>query len=174
MAKKAKKKEKLVPGHGFGSQSLTIDLAHVEALIRREEWASAHSLLSRLKVSHPDDLNILAHLLEVYYELGQLHQYQATCEEFLALKPNDARVNFLLGYAYVLNYYPLLGVQQYRYAIERWPEQSGSAEGQEHLAMIEPNLPDALSSIGLQYPNDWDVRILYEKTKSYTEIGQAT
>ena len=128
--------------------------------------------MSRLKISHPDDLTILAHLLEVYYELGQLYKYQATCEQFLSLKPNDARVIFLLGYAYVLNYYPLLGIQQYRYAIERWPDHTGSAEGKEHLAMIEPNLSEVLESIGLQYPDDWDVGILYEQTKSYTEIGQ--
>lgn len=173
MAKKTKKKQKPMASRGFGSQSLTIDLAHADALMRREQWAEAHALLSRLKISYPDDLTILAHLLEVHYELGQLHQYQATCEQFLALKPNDARVNFLLGYAYVLNYYPLLGVQQYRYAIERWPDHAGSAEGKEHLAMIEPNLSEVLDSLGLQYPDDWDVGILYEQSKSYTEISQA-
>ncbi|MEM9979149.1 MAG: hypothetical protein AAF808_16095, partial [Cyanobacteria bacterium P01_D01_bin.2] len=95
MAKKTKKKKKLVPNRGFGHQSLGTDLAQVEALIRREQWLEAHSLLRRLKQSHPENLDVLAHQIEVFYELGHLHQYQATCEKFLALKPNDARVNFL-------------------------------------------------------------------------------
>lgn len=34
-------------------------------------------------VSHPENLDVLASLLEVYFELGQLHQYQATCVDFL-------------------------------------------------------------------------------------------
>ena len=173
MAKKTKKKKKIVPTRGFGNQSLETDLAQAAALIRREQWIEAHSLLARLKKSHPDNLDVLAHLIEVHYELGRLHQYQATCEEFLALKPNDARVNFLLGYAYILNYYPLLGVQQYRRAIERWPEQAGSAEGKEHLAMIEPNLPEVLENMGFQHPEDWDLGLLHERTRAYTETGQS-
>ena len=173
MAKKTKKKKQTVLARGFGSQSLATDLAQAEALIRREQWLDAYSLLIRLKESHADNLEMLAHLIEVHYELGQLHQYLAVCEEFLAIKPNDARVNFLLGYAYVLNYYPLLGIQQYRYAIERWPEHTGSVEGKEHLAMIEPNISDVLASIGLSYPEDWELGILYERTRAYTEIGQA-
>ena len=173
MAKKTKKKKQTVLARGFGSQSLATDLAQAEALIRREQWLDAYSLLIRLKESHADNLEVLTHLIEVHYELGQLHQYLAVCEEFLAIKPNDARVNFLLGYAYVLNYYPLLGIQQYRYAIERWPEHTGSVEGKEHLAMIEPNISDVLASIGLSYPEDWELGILYERTRAYTEIGQA-
>ncbi|MEL6230138.1 MAG: tetratricopeptide repeat protein [Cyanobacteria bacterium J06627_3] len=173
MAKNTKKKKQTVLARGFGSPSLATDLAQAEALIRREQWLDAYSLLIRLKESHADNLDVLAHLIEVHYELGQLHQYLAVCEEFLAIKPNDARVNFLLGYAYVLNYYPLLGIQQYRYAIERWPEHTGSVEGKEHLAMIEPNVSDVLTSIGLSYPEDWELGILYERTRAYTEIGQA-
>ncbi|MBT9312363.1 tetratricopeptide repeat protein [Leptothoe kymatousa] len=175
MAKKTKKRKKQVglANRGFGSQSLITELAHAEALVRREQWTEAHSLLSRLKSSHPENLDVLAHLLEVYYELGQLYQYQATCEQFLALKPNDARVNFLLGHAYVLNYYPLLGVRQYRYAIERWPEHPGSVEGKEHLAMIEPNLTEALDNLELTYPDDWEFGLLYERTRAYTETSQA-
>ncbi|MEL6130425.1 MAG: tetratricopeptide repeat protein [Cyanobacteria bacterium J06633_23] len=173
MAKNTKKKKQTVLARGFGSPSLATDLAQAEALIRREQWLDAYSLLIRLKESHADNLDVLAHLIEVHYELGQLHQYLAVCEEFLAIKPNDARVNFLLGYAYVLNYYPLLGIQQYRYAIERWPEHAGSVEGKEHLAMIEPNVSDVLTSIGLSYPEDWELGILYERTRAYTEIGQA-
>ncbi|MBX2862814.1 MAG: tetratricopeptide repeat protein [Leptolyngbyaceae cyanobacterium MAG.088] len=172
MAKKKTKKKKQA-SYGFGNQSLTTELAHAEALIRREQWTDAHSVLTRLKISYPDSLDVLAHLLEIYYELGQLLQYQATCEEFLALKPNDARVNFLLGYAYVLNYYPLLGVQQYRYAIERWSEHPGCIDGRAHLAKIEPNLSDVLASMGLTYPDDWDVGILHEQTRAYTETGQS-
>ncbi|MEA5467133.1 tetratricopeptide repeat protein [Leptothoe sp. PORK10 BA2] len=174
MAKKTKKKTKQgAVSRGFGSQSFTTELAHAEALLRREQWAEAHSLLLRLKLSHPENLDVLGHLLDVHYDLGQLHQYQATCEEFLAIKPNDARVNFLLAYAYVLNYYPLLGVQQYRQAIERWPEYVGSGECKEHLAMIEPNLPEVMGSMGLKYPEDWEVGILYERTRAFTETGQA-
>lgn len=174
MAKKTKKKKKqAVLNRGFGNQSLTTELAQAEALIRREQWTEAHSLLTRMQISHPDNLDVLAHLLEVYFELGQLHQYQATCEAFLALKPNDARVNFLLGYAYVLNYYPLLGVQQYRYAIDRWPEHTGSAEGREHLAMIEPTLSEVIEDMGLDYPEDWDIALLEERSRAYTETGQS-
>ena len=174
MAKKTKKKKKQISlSRGFGSQSFTTELAHAEALIRREQWAEAHFLLGRLKLSHPENLDVLAHLLEVHYELGQLSLYQATCEEYLAIKPNDARVNFLLGYAYVLNYYPLMGVQQYRHAIERWPDHAGSVEGKEHLAMIEPNLSEVLASVGLKYPDDWEVAILYEKARALTATSQA-
>ncbi|MEM7796456.1 MAG: hypothetical protein AAF579_18635 [Cyanobacteria bacterium P01_C01_bin.118] len=68
MAKKTTKKKKPAASRGFGSQFLITDLAHADALIRRQQWAEAHSLLSRLKISYPDDLTILAHLLEVYYE----------------------------------------------------------------------------------------------------------
>lgn len=173
MAKKTKKKKQLVPNRGFGHQALATELSHAEALVRREQWAEAYVLLSDLKQSHPENLDVLAHLLEVHYELGQLYQYQATCEQFLALKPNDARVNFLLGHAYVLNYYPLLGVQQYRQAIERWPEHPGSVEGREHLEIIEPNLSEALGNLQLNYPEDWDFGILYERTRAYTETSQA-
>lgn len=173
MAKKTKKRKKqTVLSRGFGSQALTTELAHTEALIRREQWTEAHSLLTKLKSLHPENLDVLAHLLEVDYELGQLYQYQTTCEEFLAIKPNDARINFLLGYAYVLNYYPLLGVQQYRYAIERWPDHTGSVEGREHLTMIEPKLPEILADLGLNYPDDWDIGVLHEQTRAYTATGQ--
>ncbi|MEM8611301.1 MAG: tetratricopeptide repeat protein [Cyanobacteria bacterium P01_H01_bin.105] len=171
MVKKATKKKKQA-SRGFGSQSVTTELAQVEALLRREQWVEAYSLLSKLRKSQPENLDVLAHLLEVHYELGQLLQYQAICEEFLLIKPNDARVNFLLGYAYVLNYYPLLGIKQYRYAIERWPDHPGSVDGREHLEMIEPNLSEILESMGLMYPDDWDIGLLVEQARAYTEIGQ--
>ncbi|MEL6936574.1 MAG: tetratricopeptide repeat protein, partial [Cyanobacteria bacterium J06607_17] len=35
------------------------------------------------------------------------------------------------------------------------------------------NVSDVLTSIGLSYPEDWDLGILYERTRAYTEIGQA-
>ena len=38
MAKKIKKIKKPVASGGFGSQALTTDLAHAEALIRRKQW----------------------------------------------------------------------------------------------------------------------------------------
>ncbi|MEO1182042.1 MAG: hypothetical protein AAFX51_14600, partial [Cyanobacteria bacterium J06636_28] len=88
MAKNTKKKKQTVLARGFGSPSLATDLAQAEALIRREQWLDAYSLLIRLKESHADNLDVLAHLIEVHYELGQLHQYLAVCEEFLAIKPN--------------------------------------------------------------------------------------
>ncbi|MEM6251426.1 MAG: tetratricopeptide repeat protein [Cyanobacteria bacterium P01_D01_bin.156] len=171
MARKTRKKTQV--NRGFGHQSLLTELAHADALIRREHWTDAYSLLARLRESNPENMDVLAHLLAVHYELGQLYQYQATCEQFLALKPNDARVNFLLGHAYMLNYYPLLGVQQYRQAIERWPDHPGAVDGKEHLAVIEPNLSEALDNLELQYPDDWDFGILYERTRAYTETSQA-
>ncbi len=58
-----KKKQQAVLSRGFDSQSLTTELAHAEALIRREQSTEADSLLIKLKSSHPENLDVLANLL---------------------------------------------------------------------------------------------------------------
>ena len=170
MAKKSKKKKKpAVAGQGFGSQSLSTELAHARALIRRDQWLEAHRVALSLRDQHPDSLEVLDLLMDTSYGLEQFHLYQATCEAFLTLKPNDSQANFMLGHVYLLNYYPLLAMQQYRRAMERWPDHPDVIEGKEHIAKIEPNLGEVLESLGFTYPEDMELAQLDERLRAYLE-----
>ncbi len=75
----------------------------------------------------------------------------------------------MLGHVYLLNYYPLLAMQQYRRAMERWPDHPDVIEGKEHIAKIEPNLGEVLESLGFTYPEDMELAQLDERLRAYLE-----
>lgn len=168
---KKKKKKQAVPSQGFGSKSLSPELAKAEALMNRGQWTEARDSLVSLSNLYPDNVQVLRNLIDVYAELEYNGAYQYTCEKLLTLKPNDSTVTYLLGQVYLINYNPLLALQVYKRALDHWPNHEHAYEAREQVDLLESNLSEIVATLGFK-DDELELATHYEKAKSQLETAE--
>lgn len=177
MAKKQKKKKgkqirKAALASGFGAKHLIPELRKAEALMDRGQWQDALLVLTDLNRTNPNQSRVLDHLLSVYYELEYFVPYQSTCEQFLALEPNNANINYVLAGVYVTNNYPLLALNTFQCCLERWPEHEQAETARDLIADLEQVRDSQLNDLKLTGPEGFGLAVLHEQAKAYLEEGE--
>lgn len=177
MAKKQKKKKgkqirKATLASGFGAKHLIPELRKAEALMDRGQWQDALLVLTDLNRTNPNQSRVLDHLLSVYYELEYFVPYQSICEQFLALEPNNANINYVLAGVYVTNNYPLLALNTFQCCLERWPEHEQAETARDLIADLEQVRDSQLNDLKLTGPEGFGLAVLHEQAKAYLEEGE--
>jgi tetratricopeptide (TPR) repeat protein len=157
---------------GFGSKNLASELRHAEALMAREKWPAARQALEALQKDFPQDVSVLTHLAEVYYELHDFYSYEKACDRLVQAAPNNAQALFVLGGAYLLNQHPLLALHTFRQALERFPNDFRAEETRKTVSGLESIAEKLLSDLNLSQEADWEVAVLHERGQAYLEQGE--
>ncbi len=171
-----KKKNKLYTtskqAMGFGAKNLSPELQKAEALLVRRKWAEAREVLESLSRSYPQNIDVLAHLVNVNYQLKDMSAYQHACERYVEVDPKAADVHFALAGTYLTNGRYILAQQAFQRAVERWPDHEKAEKASELLEELQVQVQDVLDHPALAALDEQariEVAVLHERGQDYLE-----
>lgn len=173
MAKKKKRPAR--PARPSSSAPLPRPVLHAleeaEALIEDGELLEARDLLETLARQRPRDAEVLGLLVDVYFDLHDLHGYQRAAERLLRLTPNDPDLTLGLAGAYLGNIYPALALRTFRRALERWPDDERADEVRAQVAELEAMMPEFLEELGVAGGEGLELATQQEELRALLEQG---
>lgn len=174
MAKK--KHSRSQPARGFGSKQPTAqpiaELRQVEALMERRRWGEAYGLLEKLRHQYPNNVDVLTGLVNVCYDLQDFENYQRACEQLLEVDPKHPEALYGLAGAYLVNLHPLLSLQTYRRALQRYPHHERASQARKQVADLESRVDSLLADLNLAGEEGFEVALLHEQGQTYLEQGE--
>ncbi len=141
-------------------------LDEASSLRRRRRFAEARDLLESLEKRYPRRPEVLAALLDVYHQMGDMRGYVTTCEHYLALEPNHPELTAALAAAYMNNMRPFLGLRTFRRFLERWPDHPKAGEIRDIVTKMEPDIAELLADTGIGGDDAEEVAALHEQVQS--------
>jgi tetratricopeptide (TPR) repeat protein len=130
-------------------QQLVEGFEEARSLIRRRRWAEAREILESLNDRYPKQEPVLAALIDLSYDMGDVRSYQLACARLLRLRPNDPDLTLMLAGSYLANAWPFLSLRTFREFLERWPDHSRAADARGTVADIEARVPALTAHLGL-------------------------
>ncbi len=168
----AKKKSSLAKTQGFGTKRLLPELQKAEGLMVRQKWQEARQVLEDLSVSYPREAIVLEHLVNVCYEMHDMPAYTRACERLLAVDPRDADAAYGLAGGYLACMHPLLALQAFRHALDRFPNHENAEKVRGLISELEPQMEETLAEMNLTGEEGREVALLHEKGQAYLEQAE--
>lgn len=122
-------------------------MAEVDQLMQKKQWQPALEILHPLARRYPGQPDLLTELVNVYYELGDIHSYQATLLRLLKIDPDNDDAMYGLAGSYIITMRPVLALRTLRECLQRWPNHEKAAKAPETIANLEAALPDMFAEL---------------------------
>lgn len=168
----SKKKAVAIQKQGFGAKNFAAELRKAEALLVRQQWREALTVLEALSKAYPQQKEVLEYLVEVNYELNDLPGLTRACERLLQVAPNDVDIRFTLAAAYLNLMHPLLALKTAREALERNPNHERAPDARKLIESLDGKVDGLLADIGLQGDEGMELALLHERGQAYLEQGE--
>ncbi|MBF2067577.1 MAG: tetratricopeptide repeat protein [Calothrix sp. C42_A2020_038] len=170
----ARKNKALQKHTGFGTRSLTPELRQAEALMGRGKWLEARYILDALSHDYPDNRDVLTHLVNACYEVQDIPGYVRACEMLLAVQPNNADIAYSLAGGYLITQHPLLALQAFHHALNKFPNHERAAGASEKVTELEAIKTQLINDIGLDDEESLEIAILHERGQVYLKQCEYT
>lgn len=174
MAKK-KKKKRSRPRATVSAppRRLLEGLLEADRLMRKKRWIEALNLLKDLNRRYRRRPEVLTNLVNAYYELDDIVNYQHACEQLLQVDPHNGDAALGLAGAYMSNLHPVLALRAFRHFLQRWPDHARAADVRETVADLEKRMPEFFADIGVSDDaTGWRIALQHEEMQVYLEKGQ--
>ena len=171
MARKKRKQERRADQVRVPPGRLLEELSEAKSLMRRGRRIEAAQALEALDQRYPNRVEVLAALADVYYELRDTRKYQALCERWLKVTPDNPDVMFALGGTYMTNMRPALALRTLRRFLDRWPDHERADEARKVLASLEAHMDDLMGDLGLPGEEGLQLAALHEEVQGLLEQG---
>ena len=155
-------------------EGLIIGLDQAQSLMNRKRWLEARTALEELDRRYPNRPEVLTDLVNVNYELNDIHHYQWACARLLKVEPNDPEITLALAGSYLLNFRPALSLRTFRQFLERWPDHERADEVRQNVASIEEKMDELLSELGEAGEEGLEIAAMHEEVQSALEQGDYT
>jgi len=172
--KKRRRRRKTVKlaSHGRPPSRLLSGLDEADAAMRHKRWDQAREILEDLNRRHPNRIEVLSALVDVYYELQDTERYQVVCEQLLRLTPDDPDVTLMLAGAYLTNMRPALALRTFRRFLDRWPDHDQADEVRKAVADIEAGMDGLLTALELPGEDGLELAVSHEEVQLLLEQGK--
>jgi tetratricopeptide (TPR) repeat protein len=169
--KKSSKHARQYRAGGFGVKSLLPELQKAEALMIRKKWREAYQVLENLRQTYPTNVDVLTHLVNVCLELNDIPGYTQACERLLKVDPRNSDAAYGLAGGYLSCMHPLLALQAFHHALDRFPNHEKAKEARTFVAELEANMEEELKGMGLAGEEGRAIALLHEQGQAYLERG---
>ena len=166
MAKRKGKRRSTNKAASLPNRRLVEGLQEADRLMRKKRWADARDLLEKLDDHYQRRPEVLADLVNFYYELQDVEHYQYACERLLEVEPDNAHAALGLAGAYVTNVRPALALRALRRFLKRWPDHERAAEARELAAELEAEMPGLLEDLGVSGQEDLQLAAQHETVEA--------
>ena len=158
MVKKEETRTTKTPGSTQRLLDEGLDKAHY--LLDRKRWDEAINILEDLDRRFPEQPHILAMLMEVYFSLQKMEDYERACEQLVILEPNDPDLALSLAGAYLSNGRPALALKEFQKFLNIWPDHESTEDARVITAQLESSLEKKIS--GWKIPRDKAIALVVE------------
>lgn len=172
--KRRKKRQRASRGARPIPSRLIESLDKAERLLEKKHWAEARDLLLDLDRRYPHHLEVLTHLVNAYYELGDTRGYQYACERLVKVDPNNADAALGLAGTYLEHLHPILALRDFRRFLERWPEHERADDVRGTVANLEETAPALFKELGVSLKDEqgWQLAFQHEEMQVHLEQGR--
>lgn len=170
MAKK--KKMVTIQKQGFGAKNLAAELRKAEALLVRQQWSEARTVLENLSNAYPQQKEVWEYLVQVNYELNDIPGVARAGERLLQVSPNDVDMRFTLGACYLNLMHPLMALKMAQEALERDPDHEQAPQARKLIESLDGKVEGLLAEMGLQGEEGIEIALMHERGQAYLEQGE--
>ena len=155
----------------FLPRQLVADIQEADKLINRKKWPEALAELRRLDQRHPNRPEILSELINVCYELNDMHFYLLYAQRLFKLTPNDSDLMYGLAGAYMMNGYLFLAHQLYEQFLKRYPSHERIEDVHKAKAILDPEVERIVADFKFSGPDVFELTAEHDRVRAYMEQG---
>jgi len=174
LAKKQKKKSRAaratpsIPPHQVLER-----LDDADRLMRKKRWVEARDLLEDLNRRYSGRPEALTYLVNVYYELHDIVNYQRACEQLVRADPHNSDAALGLAGAYLSNIRPMMALRAFQRFLERWPDHERAAEVRTTAVELQGKMAELLAELGLSDDEAGrQIAMQHEEMQAYLAQGR--
>jgi len=151
------------------SQQLIVGIDNAHNLLSKKRWNEARELLEDINKRFPNHPNVLISLMEVYFELCKMVDYERVCEQLVKLRSQDPDLLLSLAGAYMSNDRPSLALKTFKNYIARWPTHASVEEAHQTAASLEDILQEVLLGTLLSKEEILELTAQLEQMEQYID-----
>jgi tetratricopeptide (TPR) repeat protein len=134
-------------------------------LLEDGKTAEALEILVELDRAYPNKPEVLGNLVNAYYDLKDMTNYEHAMRKLIRLEPRDADLHYGLAGAYMLNVRPALAIGVFREAVRRWPDHPKAAEARKEIIQLERTLREQAASLNLSEAQAFDLLTQHDELR---------
>lgn len=134
-------------------------------LLEKKKPAEAVKLLVEMDHDYPNCPEVLKCLVNAYYDLGDLHNYEQAIRRLVRLDGRDPDLHFGLAGSYLVNARPAMALQAFREALRRWPNYSRAAEARQEIARLEQIMQTQAAEVNLPETQAFELILQHEEVR---------
>lgn len=137
----------------------------------RQKWTEAQQVLESLNQSYPNHPDVLIHLVNVCLELHDMPAYTRACEQLRKADPKNSDAAYALAGGYLSGLHPLLALQAFHHALDRFPHHEKAQGARKLVADLEVQMEKTLEEMDLSGEDGQTIALLHEQGQAYLERG---
>lgn len=141
-------------------------------LLEHGKPAEALEILLKLDQTHPDTPEVIANLVNAYYDLKDMQNYEHAIRRLARLEPRDPDLNYGLAGAYLVNGRPALAMRAFQEALRRWPDYPRAAEARKEISRLESVLRKQAISLNLSETQAFDLFLQHDQVRYCLAHGE--
>ena len=134
--------------------------------------AEALEILVELDRSYPNTPEVLGGLVNTYYDLDDLPQYEQAVRRLIRLDPRDPDLNYSLAGAYLMNDRPALALRSFQDALRRWPAHPKAEIARKEIPRLEDILREDTASLNLSEDQAFDLVLQHDELRYCLAHGE--
>jgi tetratricopeptide (TPR) repeat protein len=160
------------PGRSTPSRKLVEGTSKAFELLENGKAGEALEILVELDRTYPNTPEVLGGLVNVYYDLKDLHNYEHAIRRLARLDRRDPDIIYGLAGAYMVNGRPALAIQAFQEALRRWPTHPRAKEAHKGIPLLENALREQTTGLNLSEAQSFDVLLQHDELRYCLAHGE--
>jgi tetratricopeptide (TPR) repeat protein len=134
-------------------------------LLEKGRASEALPILKELDSAYPEQPEVLASLVNAYYDLHDMSNYEYAIRRLFRMESPDPELTFGLAGAYMANFRPALALRTFEEFLRRWPGHPRAARVRKEIPIIEKDLQESARELDLPYEQAYDLMLQHEELR---------
>jgi tetratricopeptide (TPR) repeat protein len=167
-----KKKSSRAPKIATPPRRVMDGLYDAEALLEEGEPAEAALVLEELDRRHPGLIPVLAMLVDVYYEMEDMHGYEWACYRLQKIERSDPDLALVMAVAHMGNIRPALAIHSLEGFLRRWPDHDNAGEARQMLEKFRRTIQPELETLDMSKSEVFELAYQQDLVRLFMDHGQ--
>ena len=153
------------PGSPTPPRRLVEETCKAFELLEDNRPAEALVILEELNKTYPNTPNILGGLVNAYFDMGNLSEYEHATRQLSRLEPRNANLSFSLAGAFMTNSRPALALHTFQETLRRWPNNHHAGEACKEIQILEKRLQALAAEVGMPIEQAFELFIQHDELR---------
>jgi tetratricopeptide (TPR) repeat protein len=141
-------------------------------LVENGKAGEALDILVELDQAYPNTSEVLGVLVNAYYDLNDMHNYEHAIRRLARLDARDPDISYGLAGAYLVNGRPALALRVFQEALHRWPTHPKAEEARKTIPLLENALREQTTGLNLSEAQAFDVLLQHDELRYCLAHGE--